>query len=277
MAALVAAGLVIGCGDGGTGSRTTVSASQLTGVYDVALDDIGAAASAATATIIGTVQGTPAGDLSITLFLAPFTSIFANGQLGAGGTVHLEGGETREDEVIEVTGEASASVEGEVLRIIGSVDQMVVFGGQTMLVPGGRTTFTMERPTTASAQALSGHYLFTFPRSAACGCNSTAVVELTVAADGTGSSAATTETDASGMTIATFDAGSLVISPRGLFSLRARYRSMLADIQDAIVLTGELRTDSEVTAAGGYQFQDVFGPPPPNSGAWTAARLAAAP
>jgi hypothetical protein len=280
-ALLLAGALLVCCGDGSDGPRTTptptpsptptVSASQFTGTYDVALNGT------ADSRTIGTARRSPTGELSIRIFLGPFDSISAGGQLEVDGTVHLEGFTTREDEVFSVIGGATTAINGGVQRIVGSIDQTETIAGQTTVVPGSRTTFAMERPTTASADGVSGHYLFAFPRSGFCVCASTAIADLTVAADGIGSTAPTIEVDASGRTIATLDAGSLVISPHGVFSLTAFYTSVLSDFGTQIGLMGELQTDTEMSIAGRVVFEDRPGPPPPLGGEWTAVRVAGMP
>lgn len=207
------AGLTLAaCGDGGGhGSTTRIpSADELAGTYDLTTTFEG---SSQPVRGVASAVGGASGDFELT-FSAP--SAEARGTLQADGTTALDGMTLGSDAIEFVHGQARAEVRAGVLRISGTLDAGIQ----------GRVVFTMERPLDADLSGMSGRYRVTFARSqSSCGCATAADLELTVAADGTGTAADASEIDSAGVAVGVLTRVSLRVSPSGRFVLSAGYRN----------------------------------------------------
>lgn len=194
-----------GGGDGGHDSAQVPSAAELAGTYDLTARQGGSSPDS-----VGQVN-VDGDKLRVGMILNG--SVNVSGVLRDDGSIELEGTQLVGDVLNPVTGSARAEERDGVRRISGHIR-----------IAGADLDFTMERPVGADVSVFRGRYELVFAKSPSpCHCATTAEISVIIGADGTGTSSAADEFNASAIAVAFFEPGAALVSPSGRLSLSMAY------------------------------------------------------
>jgi hypothetical protein len=122
------------------------------------------------------------------------------------------------DIVFDAVGQLAVSRTGDI-RIVGSAEIRDFFGGVARTV-----TFTLTRPTSGTPSSLGGAYIVGFEDGpSGCFCSSASTLDLTVPADGFGTSAPATDALPDDTVLGTLRAGTCLVSPGGVVRCNTSY------------------------------------------------------